>query len=168
MRIEISRLVTSRCLSACAALVALICPGCDVEKIGTAIDRHGTKLAGRNAAIGGVNFRTHAGKDWDWHIISCRLNSGPADISLGTGSADPILTISKNGDQVKVVLRGLMDPRLLMKSNAHRSIWTCCHTLPVRRRWTVPKALFVAMKKEHSTVLSGSSAVAGEETITCS
>ena len=108
MRIEISRLVTSRCLSACAALVALICLGCDVEKIGAALDRHGTKLSGRNAAIGGVNFRSQAGKDRDsdWHITSCRLNSGPADISLGTGSGEPILTISKNGNQVKVVLRG--------------------------------------------------------------
>jgi hypothetical protein len=109
MRIQISSLPGSFGLFTFAALLLTVCGGCDVEKIGSMAERGGTKLSGPNAAIGGVNYlRPRLGKDgnWDRHITACRMNSGPADISLGTGGREPILTITKNGESARVVLRG--------------------------------------------------------------
>ncbi len=107
MRIETRLFAPSWYLCACAGLLAVTCSGCDAEKIDNALG-HKTKLSGPNTAIGGVNFHRKTGEDsyWDRHITSCRLNSGLSDISLGTGSGEPVITIRKDGDQVKVVLHG--------------------------------------------------------------
>src|SRR5260221_9473869 len=106
MRIQTGWFAPCRTLLAYTALGTLVFSGCDAERIDKSLS-HMAKLSGPNAAIGGVNFQRRADdSSWDRHITSCRLNSGPSDISFGTGSGEPVVTISKNGDQVKVVLHG--------------------------------------------------------------